>query len=87
VRLGVTSFIDCVAIVIEQSFLTSLIVPQLVKKFSALYVTGKFTTAYTRPRDLFLSRARLIYSTSSQAVSWRCILILFSQALQVQSDM
>lgn len=62
----------------ENSFLTSSILPQLVKKFPALYVTGKFITACTRSRDLLLSRARSIYSTSSQTMSWRCFLILSS---------
>jgi hypothetical protein len=58
-----------------ESFLTSSIVPQLVKKFPALYVTGKCISPHTRSRDLLLSRARSIYSASTETMYWRCILI------------
>jgi hypothetical protein len=52
--------------------------PRLVKKFPALYVTGRFITAFTSARHLSLSWPRTIPSIPAHPISWVYILILSS---------
>jgi hypothetical protein len=53
--------------------------PKLLKKFPAFYGTRRFIIAFTRARNLSLSRARLIQSmTLPHPTSRRSILILSS---------
>jgi len=47
---------------------------QLVKKFPAFYGTRRFITAVTNVRQLSLSRAGSIQSTTPHPISWRSIL-------------
>ena len=49
---------------------------ELVKNFTAFYVSRKFITAFTSARHLSLSWATSIQSMHSQPISWRSILIL-----------
>jgi len=49
--------------------------PQLVKKFTALYVTRRFITASTSVRHPSLSWARSIQSTPPHITFWRAVLI------------
>ena len=51
---------------------------QLVKKFPAVYATGRFITAFTSACHLSLSWVRSIQSTNPHPTSWRPILILSS---------
>ena len=57
--------------------LEKLMCPQLVKKFSACFGTGRFITASTTARHLSLPRVRRIQSIP-HATSWTYILILSS---------
>jgi len=47
---------------LHRAVLVKLTGSQLVQKFPALYETGRFITAFTSARHLFLYRARLIHS-------------------------
>ena len=51
---------------------------QLVKKFTKIYGTRRFITAFTRARHLSLSPATLILSINPHPTSWISILILSS---------
>ena len=61
------------------ALLEKLLISELVKKFPAFYGIGCFITAFTKARQLFLSRARSIQFTSSHSISLRCVLIFSSQ--------
>jgi hypothetical protein len=56
--------------------LEKLIGSQLVKKFPALYGTGRIITAFTRARHPALSWATQTQSILSHPASWRSILVL-----------
>jgi len=58
--------------------LEKLIIPQLVKKFPAFYVTRRFIILFPRAHHLSLFWVRCIHSTPSHPVSLRSILILSS---------
>ena len=58
--------------------LEKLTVPQLVKKFNALYGIRMFITVFTTAHHLSVSCVRLIQSTTSKAISLRSVLILSS---------
>jgi hypothetical protein len=60
-----------------------LIATQLVKKIQAFYGTSRFITEFTKARHSSLSWARWIHYTSSQPISFKNHLILFSNLRQV----
>jgi len=73
IKLLTYLFTPCSTVLIEK-----LTGSKLVKKFSALYGTRKFITAFTSARQLSLSWASSIQSVPPHPSSWRSILILSS---------
>ena len=59
-------------------FREKLNLPQLVKKFPALYGTRKFITTCRKACQLHMSWARSVQSTPVYPISWSSTLILFS---------
>ena len=63
----------------SRDFLEKLTGSHVVKKFSAIYGTRRFITAFTNARQLSLSWASSIQSINPHPTSWRSILILSSR--------
>ena len=70
---GNLSLTPCSTVLLEK-----LTVPQLVKKFPAIYRTRRFIAAFTTTRYQSLSSASSIQSIPPHPTSWRSILILSS---------
>ena len=69
------------------ALLEKLRVPQLVRKFPALYETQRFITMFTTAHQLSISRARPIQSMTFQLISSSTTLILSSHLPSVPNGL